>query len=48
MFTVLSLPVHISLNETATDVQHGIKGKDLVGDDDESKVERDEGSPILS
>jgi hypothetical protein len=36
------------LNATATDVQQGKKGKDLVGDDDENKVEEDEGSPIVS
>lgn len=38
---------HISLNAT-TDVQHGIMDKDLDEDDDENKVEKDEGSPSVS
>jgi hypothetical protein len=36
------------LNATTTDVQHVIMDKDLDEDDDENKVEKDEGSPIVS
>ena len=38
---------HISSNAT-TDVQHGIMDKDLDEDDDENKVEKDEGSPSVN
>ena len=40
-------PKHISLNAT-TDVQHRIMDKDLDEDDDENKVEKDEGSPSIN
>jgi hypothetical protein len=36
------------LNATTTDVQHVIMDKDLDEDDDENKVEKDEGSPSVS
>jgi hypothetical protein len=36
------------LNATATDVQQGIKGKDLVGDDDENKVKKTRAVPSLA
>jgi hypothetical protein len=36
------------LNATTTDVQQGIKGKDLDEDDDEIRGEKDEGRPSVS